>query len=101
MIQHRFRAAERLHLMTPNTYEFQFMKRPVHMSNFSFLARADHDVRVALSASPRVNPEMYEVVLGGLLSAESWISQGPEGNKSLFSLSLFVFVFLIRGRFDN
>ena len=79
MIQYPVHAAERLHLMTPNTYEFQFIKKPAAMSNFSFLARASHDVRVALSELPKVNGDMYEVVLGGLLSAESWISLGPEG----------------------
>ena len=69
---------ERIHISTPNKYEFQYLKKPEKVTTFTFAAKAKNDVRVALAKGPK--DVTYELVLGGLSNTKSWISEGKGGN---------------------
>lgn len=77
---------ERLYVSTPNRYEFQYVSKPLHMTQFSFATRASNDARLALTTEPSDNDQMYEIVIGGWSNTQSWIAQGKEGS-SIFILA--------------
>ncbi|XP_029002338.1 C3 and PZP-like alpha-2-macroglobulin domain-containing protein 8 [Betta splendens] len=70
---------ERIHISTPNKYEYQYVKKPARMSQFQVAVKTHNDAHFALSASPHDSAEMLEVVLGGRQNTRSWISVGKMG----------------------
>lgn len=70
---------ERIHISTPNKYEYQYVKKPARMNQFQVAVKTHNDAHFALSASPHDSAEMIEVVLGGRQNARSWISLGKMG----------------------
>ncbi|TKC50091.1 hypothetical protein EI555_001173, partial [Monodon monoceros] len=56
---------ERVHISTPNKYEFQYVQRPLRLTHFDVAVRAHNDARVALSPGPQDTAGMIEIVLGG------------------------------------
>ncbi|EPY88453.1 C3 and PZP-like, alpha-2-macroglobulin domain containing 8-like protein [Camelus ferus] len=65
---------ERVHISTPNKYEFQYVQRPLRLTRFDVAVRAHNDARVALSPGPQDTAGMIEIVLGGHQNTRSWIS---------------------------
>ncbi|XP_006147251.1 C3 and PZP-like alpha-2-macroglobulin domain-containing protein 8 [Tupaia chinensis] len=65
---------ERVHISTPNKYEFQYVQRPPRLTRFDVAVRAHNDARVALSSGPQDTAGMIEIVLGGHHNTRSWIS---------------------------
>lgn len=72
-------SAERIHISTPNKYEYQYVKKPARMSHFQVAVKTHNDAHFALSASPHDSAEMIEIVLGGRQNTRSWISVGKMG----------------------
>ncbi|KAM7142499.1 C3 and PZP-like alpha-2-macroglobulin domain-containing protein 8 isoform 2-T2 [Molossus nigricans] len=70
---------ERVHISTPNKYEFQYVQRPQRLTHFDLAVRAHNDARVALSPGPQDTAEMIEIVLGGHQNSRSWISTSKMG----------------------
>lgn len=70
---------ERVHISTPNKYEFQYVQRPQRLTRFDLAVRAHNDARVALSPGPQDTAEMVEIVLGGHQNTRSWISTSKMG----------------------
>ncbi|XP_071343784.1 C3 and PZP-like alpha-2-macroglobulin domain-containing protein 8 isoform X1 [Trachinotus anak] len=70
---------ERIHISTPNKYEYQYVKKPARMSQFQVAVKTHNDAHFALSASPHDSAEMLEIVLGGRQNTRSWISLGKMG----------------------
>ncbi|XP_039723675.1 C3 and PZP-like alpha-2-macroglobulin domain-containing protein 8 isoform X2 [Pteropus medius] len=70
---------ERVHISTPNKYEFQYVQRPQHLTRFDMAVRAHNDARVALSPGPQDTAGMIEIVLGGHQNTRSWISTSKMG----------------------
>lgn len=70
---------ERVHISTPNKYEFQYVPRPQHLTCFDMAVRAHNDARVALSPGPQDTAGMIEIVLGGHQNTRSWISTSKMG----------------------
>ncbi|XP_066551233.1 C3 and PZP-like alpha-2-macroglobulin domain-containing protein 8 isoform X2 [Amia ocellicauda] len=70
---------EKIHISTPNKYEYQYVKKPARMMQFSVAVKAHNDAHFALSASPHDTAEMVELVLGGRQNARSWIAAGKMG----------------------
>ncbi|KAM4548817.1 C3 and PZP-like alpha-2-macroglobulin domain-containing protein 8 isoform 1-T1 [Odontesthes bonariensis] len=71
---------ERIHISTPNKYEYQYVKKPAKMSQFVVAVKTHNDAHFALSASPHDSAEMLEIVLGGRQNTRSWISSGKMGD---------------------
>ncbi|VFV36960.1 c3 and pzp-alpha-2-macroglobulin [Lynx pardinus] len=71
---------ERVHISTPNKYEFQYVQRPLWLTRFDVAVRAHNDARVALSAGPQDTAGMVEIVLGGHQNTRSWISTSKMGD---------------------
>lgn len=71
--------AERIHISTPNKYEYQYVKRPARVTHFEVAVKTHNDAHIALSASPHDSAEMLEIVLGGRQNTRSWISLGKMG----------------------
>ncbi|XP_047690649.1 C3 and PZP-like alpha-2-macroglobulin domain-containing protein 8 isoform X3 [Prionailurus viverrinus] len=71
---------ERVHISTPNKYEFQYVQRPLWLTRFDVAVRAHNDARVALSAGPQDTAGMIEIVLGGHQNTRSWISTSKMGD---------------------
>ncbi|XP_025313723.2 C3 and PZP-like alpha-2-macroglobulin domain-containing protein 8 isoform X5 [Canis lupus dingo] len=71
---------ERVHISTPNKYEFQYVQRPLCLTRFDVAVRAHNDARVALSAGPQDTAGMIEIVLGGHQNTRSWISTSKMGD---------------------
>ncbi|XP_061594140.1 C3 and PZP-like alpha-2-macroglobulin domain-containing protein 8 [Cololabis saira] len=71
---------ERIHISTPNKYEYQYVKKPAKMSQFEVAVKTHNDAHIALSASPHDSAEMLEIVLGGRQNTRSWISLGKMGD---------------------
>ncbi|XP_048833102.1 C3 and PZP-like alpha-2-macroglobulin domain-containing protein 8 isoform X1 [Brienomyrus brachyistius] len=71
---------ERIHISTPNKYEYQYVKKPGHMTHFEVAVKTHNDAHFALSASPHDSAEMVEIVLGGRQNTRSWISLGKMGD---------------------
>ncbi|XP_048651313.1 C3 and PZP-like alpha-2-macroglobulin domain-containing protein 8, partial [Marmota marmota marmota] len=70
---------ERLHISTPNKYEFQYVQRPQRLTRFDVAVRAHNDARVALSSGPQDTAGMIEIVLGGHQNTRSWIATSKMG----------------------
>uniref|UniRef100_A0A3P9P539 C3 and PZP like alpha-2-macroglobulin domain containing 8 n=2 Tax=Poecilia reticulata TaxID=8081 RepID=A0A3P9P539_POERE len=70
---------ERIHISTPNKYEYQYVKKPSKMTQFEVAVKTHNDAHIALSASPHDSAEMLEIVLGGRQNTRSWISLGKMG----------------------
>ncbi|XP_034035690.1 C3 and PZP-like alpha-2-macroglobulin domain-containing protein 8 [Thalassophryne amazonica] len=70
---------ERIHISTPNKYEFQYVKKPARMNHFQVAVKTHNDAHFALSTTPHDNAEMIEIVLGGRQNTRSWISLGKLG----------------------
>ncbi|XP_007461165.1 PREDICTED: C3 and PZP-like alpha-2-macroglobulin domain-containing protein 8 [Lipotes vexillifer] len=70
---------ERVHISTPNKYEFQYVQRPLRLTHFDVAVRAHNDARVALSPGPQDTAGMIEIVLGGHQNTRSWISTSKMG----------------------
>uniref|UniRef100_G1PPU5 C3 and PZP like alpha-2-macroglobulin domain containing 8 n=1 Tax=Myotis lucifugus TaxID=59463 RepID=G1PPU5_MYOLU len=70
---------ERVHISTPNKYEFQYVQRPQRLTRFDLSVRAHNDARVALSPGPQDAAGMIEIVLGGHQNTRSWISTSKMG----------------------
>ncbi|XP_075857344.1 C3 and PZP-like alpha-2-macroglobulin domain-containing protein 8 [Microcebus murinus] len=70
---------ERVHISTPNKYEFQYVQRPLRLARLDVAVRAHNDARVALSSGPQDTAGMVEVVLGGHQNTRSWISTSKMG----------------------
>ncbi|XP_059552320.1 C3 and PZP-like alpha-2-macroglobulin domain-containing protein 8 [Myotis daubentonii] len=70
---------ERVHISTPNKYEFQYVQRPQRLTRFDLAVRAHNDARVALSPGPQDTAGMIEIVLGGHQNTRSWISTSKMG----------------------
>ncbi|MEQ2243464.1 C3 and PZP-like alpha-2-macroglobulin domain-containing protein 8 [Ilyodon furcidens] len=71
---------ERIHISTPNKYEYQYVKKPSKMKQFEVAVKTHNDAHIALSASPHDSAEMIEIVLGGRQNTRSWISFGKMGD---------------------
>ncbi|KAF3829306.1 hypothetical protein GH733_003570 [Mirounga leonina] len=71
---------ERVHISTPNKYEFQYVPRPLCLTRFDVAVRAHNDARVALSPRPQDTAGMIEIVLGGHQNTRSWISTSKMGD---------------------
>ncbi|MFT7798785.1 C3 and PZP-like alpha-2-macroglobulin domain-containing protein 8 [Arapaima gigas] len=71
---------ERIHISTPNKYEYQYVKKPGRMTHFVVAVKTHNDAHLALSPSPRDSAEMVEIVLGGQQNTLSWISLGKMGD---------------------
>lgn len=74
-----FALPERIHISTPNKYEYQYVKKPARMNLFQVAVKTHNDAHFALSASPHDSAEMIEIVLGGRQNTRSWISLGKMG----------------------
>ncbi|KAI4583733.1 hypothetical protein MJG53_007012 [Ovis ammon polii x Ovis aries] len=74
---------ERVHISTPNKYEFQYVQRPLRLTRFDVAVRAHNDARVALSPGPQDTAGMIEIVLGGDQNTRSWISTSKMAPSSL------------------
>lgn len=72
-------SSERIHISTPNKYEYQYVKKPARMTQFQVAVKTHNDAHFALSASPHDSAEMLEIVLGGRQNTRSWISVGKMG----------------------
>ncbi|XP_062966135.1 LOW QUALITY PROTEIN: C3 and PZP-like alpha-2-macroglobulin domain-containing protein 8 [Cynocephalus volans] len=70
---------ERVHISTPNKYEFQYVQRPPRLTHFDVAVRAHNDAHVALSSGPQDTAGMIEIVLGGHQNTRSWISTSKMG----------------------
>ncbi|XP_077390785.1 C3 and PZP-like alpha-2-macroglobulin domain-containing protein 8 [Festucalex cinctus] len=70
---------ERIHISTPNKYEYQYVKKPAKMSQFQVAVKTHNDAHFALSPTPHDSAEMIEIVLGGRQNTRSWISLGKMG----------------------
>uniref|UniRef100_A0A673A0I2 Kazal-like domain-containing protein n=1 Tax=Sphaeramia orbicularis TaxID=375764 RepID=A0A673A0I2_9TELE len=70
---------EKIHISTPNKYEYQYVKKPARMNQFQVAVKTHNDAHFALSASPHDSAEMIEIVLGGRQNTRSWISMGKMG----------------------
>lgn len=70
---------ERIHISTPNKYEYQYVKKPARMTQFQVAVKTHNDAHFALSSSPHDSAEMIEIILGGRQNTRSWISVGKMG----------------------
>nr|XP_057929611.1 C3 and PZP-like alpha-2-macroglobulin domain-containing protein 8 isoform X2 [Doryrhamphus excisus] len=70
---------ERIHISTPNKYEYQYVKKPAKMNHFQVAVKTHNDAHFALSPTPHDSAEMIEIVLGGRQNSRSWISLGKMG----------------------
>ncbi|XP_071825339.1 C3 and PZP-like alpha-2-macroglobulin domain-containing protein 8 isoform X2 [Apostichopus japonicus] len=69
---------ERIHLSTPNRYEYQFLKKPPGMDFLVFMCKASNDARIALA--PSVDSHLrYEIVIGGWENTQTWLSRDRNG----------------------
>ncbi|XP_066270898.1 C3 and PZP-like alpha-2-macroglobulin domain-containing protein 8 [Branchiostoma lanceolatum] len=71
---------ERIHISTPNKYEYQYVKKPTETTIFTFATKASNDVHLSLSARPTDMPSMYEIVIGGWQNTQSWITRSKQGD---------------------
>uniref|UniRef100_A0A4W4E1G7 Kazal-like domain-containing protein n=1 Tax=Electrophorus electricus TaxID=8005 RepID=A0A4W4E1G7_ELEEL len=67
---------ERIHISTPNKYEYQYLKKPSKVTHIQVAVKSHNDAHIALSPSAHDSTEMVEVVLGGRQNSRSWISVG-------------------------
>ena len=85
MLQLCLLLSERIHISTPNRYEYQFVKKPAAMEYLTFLVKAKNDATIALARNHDAH-ELYEIVLGG------WDNSPAQFNEISFhnSLSLII-----------
>ncbi|KAJ7398113.1 C3 and PZP-like alpha-2-macroglobulin domain-containing protein 8 [Pitangus sulphuratus] len=70
---------EKIHISTPNKYEYQYMQKPAQMSHFDIAVKAHNDAHLALSSGPHDMAEMTEIVIGGHQNSKTWISTSKMG----------------------
>ncbi|NWY45009.1 CPMD8 protein, partial [Sylvia atricapilla] len=70
---------EKIHISTPNKYEYQYMQKPAQMSHFDIAVKAHNDAHLALSSGPHDMAEMTEIVIGGQQNTKTWISISKMG----------------------
>ncbi|XP_077187621.1 C3 and PZP-like alpha-2-macroglobulin domain-containing protein 8 isoform X2 [Paroedura picta] len=70
---------EKIHISTPNKYEYQYVQKPSRMTHFSVAVKAHHSAHIALSSSPHDMTAMTEIVLGGHQNSRTWISASKMG----------------------
>ncbi|XP_015280131.1 PREDICTED: C3 and PZP-like alpha-2-macroglobulin domain-containing protein 8 [Gekko japonicus] len=70
---------EKIHISTPNKYEYQYMQKPSRMTHFSVAVKAHNNAHIALSSTPHDMTAMIEVVLGGHQNTRTWISASKMG----------------------
>uniref|UniRef100_A0A8B9H8M1 C3 and PZP like alpha-2-macroglobulin domain containing 8 n=2 Tax=Astyanax mexicanus TaxID=7994 RepID=A0A8B9H8M1_ASTMX len=70
---------ERIHISTPNKYEYQYVKKPSKVTHIQVSVKTHNDAHIALAPSAHDSTEMVEVVLGGRQNSRSWISVGKMG----------------------
>ncbi|KAI7791344.1 C3 and PZP-like alpha-2-macroglobulin domain-containing protein 8 isoform X1 [Triplophysa rosa] len=70
---------ERIHISTPNKYEYQYVKKPAKVTHIQVSVKSHNDAHIALSPTAHDNTDMVEIVLGGRQNSRSWISQGKMG----------------------
>ncbi|OXB73108.1 UNVERIFIED_CONTAM: hypothetical protein H355_012033 [Colinus virginianus] len=70
---------EKIHISTPNKYEYQYMQKPAQMTHFDIAVKAHNDAHVALSSGPHDMAEMTEIVIGGHQNTKTWISISKMG----------------------
>ncbi|XP_060132471.1 C3 and PZP-like alpha-2-macroglobulin domain-containing protein 8 [Zootoca vivipara] len=70
---------EKIHIFTPNKYEYQYVRKPAWMGHFEVSVKAHHSAHLALSAGPHDMAEMTEIVIGGRQNAKTWISTSKMG----------------------
>ncbi|XP_067824744.1 C3 and PZP-like alpha-2-macroglobulin domain-containing protein 8 [Heptranchias perlo] len=70
---------EKIHISTPNKYEYQYIQKPARMTHFDVTVKAHNDAHLALSTGPRDTAEMVEIVIGGRQNARTWIAVSKMG----------------------
>uniref|UniRef100_A0A8B9UR96 C3 and PZP like alpha-2-macroglobulin domain containing 8 n=1 Tax=Anas zonorhyncha TaxID=75864 RepID=A0A8B9UR96_9AVES len=70
---------EKIHISTPNKYEYQYMQKPAQMTHFDIAVKAHNDAHLALSSGPHDMAEMTEIVIGGHQNTKTWISISKMG----------------------
>ncbi|XP_043910701.1 C3 and PZP-like alpha-2-macroglobulin domain-containing protein 8 [Protopterus annectens] len=70
---------ERIHISTPNKYEYQYVQKPAKMTHFHVAVKAHNDAHFALSPSPYDTLEVIEIVIGGRQNSETRISASKMG----------------------
>ncbi|XP_029470045.1 C3 and PZP-like alpha-2-macroglobulin domain-containing protein 8 isoform X2 [Rhinatrema bivittatum] len=71
---------EKIHISTPNKYEYQYIQKPTRMTHFDVAVKAHNDAHFALSSGPHDMAEMIEIVIGGNQNARTWISTSKMGD---------------------
>ncbi|KAH0625707.1 hypothetical protein JD844_033906 [Phrynosoma platyrhinos] len=71
---------EKIHISTPNKYEYQYVQKPARMMGFEVAIKAHNDAHVALSLAPHDMAEMIEIVIGGHQNSQTWISTSKMGD---------------------
>ncbi|KAJ7308317.1 hypothetical protein JRQ81_008851 [Phrynocephalus forsythii] len=70
---------EKIHISTPNKYEYQYVQKPARMTRFEVAIKAHHSAHVALSSAAHDMAEMTELVIGGHQNSRTWISTSKMG----------------------
>ncbi|XP_053558866.1 C3 and PZP-like alpha-2-macroglobulin domain-containing protein 8 [Bombina bombina] len=70
---------EKIHISTPNKFEYQYVQKPQKMTHFELTVKAHNDAHVALSSGPHDMAEMIEIVIGGKQNSQTWISTSKMG----------------------
>ena len=78
--------SERIHISTPNKYEYQFVKKPSNMEFLTFMCKAKNDATIGLARGHDAH-ELYEIVLGGWDNTISWIARSRMGKFIKFMYS--------------
>eukprot|EP00061_Rhincodon_typus_P014942 g42337.t1 len=71
--------SEKIHISTPNKYEYQYIQKPAKMVHFDVAVKAHNDAHFALSTGPRDTAEMIEIVIGGRQNMRTWIAVSKMG----------------------
>ncbi|MEE6510015.1 hypothetical protein FKM82_028976 [Ascaphus truei] len=71
---------EKIHISTPNKFEYQYVQKPQRMTHFELAVKAHNDAHVALSSGPHDMAEMIEIVIGGQQNSKTWISTSKMGD---------------------
>ncbi|KAJ6664317.1 hypothetical protein lerEdw1_008536 [Lerista edwardsae] len=70
---------EKIHISTPNKYEYQYVQKPARMTHFNVAVKAHNNAHIALSSGPHDMAEMTEIVIGGYQNSRTWISTSKMG----------------------
>ncbi|XP_078412272.1 C3 and PZP-like alpha-2-macroglobulin domain-containing protein 8 isoform X2 [Cetorhinus maximus] len=70
---------EKIHISTPNKYEYQYIQKPARMVHFDVAVKAHNDAHFALSTGPHDTAEMVEIVIGGRQNTRTWIAVSKMG----------------------